>query len=159
MFRIFCRQGIVLAVLILCGAWVYADSPVDDTSTGSTEAFTCVEPVLDNDVLSNEGLRTFMTCTATADCDDGSTVMCSGNSSCSASDANCPYTRGHVTCDGASTFCPACEDPCPDDEFCDWKGCGISDPDCHDLCVEVDDCMFNRDCFGGECTPMGTCIC
>ena len=47
-------------------------------------------------------------CTATANCQGGGTVSCSGNNSptsCSAADYACPEI-GHVTCDGVTTWCP-----------------------------------------------------
>jgi len=51
-------------------------------------------------------------CSATAACGGGVTVSCNSNSgvaSCSSADRSCPE-RGHVTCNGATTWCP---DPCP----------------------------------------------
>lgn len=41
-----------------------------------------------------------------ADC-GGTTIACSG-SSCSAQDRNCPWSEGHVTCDGQTYSCGAC---------------------------------------------------
>jgi hypothetical protein len=76
-------------------------------------------------------------CNASATCNDGSTVSCEGNSSCSAVDSQCPWGEGgHVTCDGVTTSCPACpfncsqaEDecsrwcyPCPYSFSCDESG-------------------------------------
>lgn len=69
-------------------------------------------------------------CTATAWCNDGSTVSCSGNSTCSATDANCPSTRGSVTCDGSTTYCAAsCPGQCNGAPQCSsskqcWTYCG-----------------------------------
>ncbi|HSS52332.1 MAG TPA: hypothetical protein VLX28_25600 [Thermoanaerobaculia bacterium] len=63
-------------------------------------------------------------CTATANCFPG-TVTCSSNtsvSSCSAADRNCNVERGHVTCDGSTTWCPTACPGCPPDwctEDCD----------------------------------------
>ncbi|HEX4965303.1 MAG TPA: hypothetical protein VF173_31125 [Thermoanaerobaculia bacterium] len=55
-------------------------------------------------------------CNATANCSPG-TVSCGGNNSvtsCSAADRNCAVgERGHVTCDGVTTWCPTtCPAPC-----------------------------------------------
>ena len=60
-------------------------------------------------------------CSATANCANGGTVSCSGNSSttsCSAVDGNCSVGEpGHVTCDGVTTTCSACPADCDDLEF------------------------------------------
>ena len=51
-------------------------------------------------------------CSSTAACGGGVTVSCNSNSSttsCSSADRSCPE-RGHVTCNGVTTWCP---DPCP----------------------------------------------
>jgi hypothetical protein len=56
-------------------------------------------------------------CSATANCWNGGTVSCSGNSSttsCSAVDGSCPGEPGHVTCDGVTTTCSACVQTCDD---------------------------------------------
>jgi hypothetical protein len=56
-------------------------------------------------------------CSAIADCEDGSTVACTGSTSCLVTDDGCPTTRGNVVCDGATTWCPKCT--CPmDGETC-----------------------------------------
>ncbi len=64
-------------------------------------------------------------CTATAQCASGS-VSCQGNSSCTAVDRNCSTgERGHVTCDGNTTYCPT---PCNFCEVCAGTG------DCFNCC-------------------------
>lgn len=74
-------------------------------------------------------------CTASADCYNGSTVSCSGSSSCFAYDANCPSSRGYVQCDGARQYCPSCPptDPCAylNNSYCTYQrnkfsGCCIA---------------------------------
>jgi hypothetical protein len=63
-------------------------------------------------------------CTASATCRDGSTVSCEGNSSCSAVDSQCPWgEQGHVTCDGGTTWCPACPFNCSQAEDSCYRGC------------------------------------
>lgn len=42
-----------------------------------------------------------------ATCETG-TVSCTGNTSCSAVDADCPNQRGYVICDGVYHFCEKC---------------------------------------------------
>lgn len=57
-------------------------------------------------------------CSATANCASG-TVSCTGNSSCTAVDSNCPSEQGHVTCDGVTTSCSPCGGgSCGDPYFC-----------------------------------------
>jgi hypothetical protein len=93
-------------------------------------------------------------CTATASCGDGTTVYCEGNNSttsCSASDRNCPGERGHVTCDGVTTWCSATCPGCGPD-FCTWEqreNCAMSCYPCNyrftcntTYCVEICRCDF-----------------
>jgi|tagenome__1003787_1003787.scaffolds.fasta_scaffold19997670_1 hypothetical protein len=51
-------------------------------------------------------------CTASANCESGGTISCSGNNSttsCSAADQDCSVGQtGYVKCDGVTTSCPAC---------------------------------------------------
>jgi hypothetical protein len=66
-------------------------------------------------------------CTASATCRDGSTVSCEGNNSsasCTAVDSQCPWgEQGHVTCDGVTTWCPACPFNCSQAEDSCYRGC------------------------------------
>ena len=72
-------------------------------------------------------------CSATANCETG-TVTCSSNvsvTSCSAADRNCAAgERGHVTCNGTTTWCPTV--------------CGICD-----TCYATNDCVACCRCDGG----------
>src|SRR5215213_10905728 len=65
-------------------------------------------------------------CTATANCDSGTTVSCQGNNSttsCSAVDRNCTNNqRGSVTCDGVTTTCPTACPTCNTCCRCDQTG-------------------------------------
>lgn len=88
-------------------------------------------------------------CTASANCWDGSTVSCQGNNSttsCSATDSSCPSTRGKVTCDGVTTWCPICPgcdfDCAAERTFCQW--------DC-------DPCPFAFTCSPSTCTLLCRC--
>lgn len=79
-------------------------------------------------------------CSATADCWDGSTVSCStsgGSGGCDWEDSNCPWEHGWVTCGWEEEHCPPC--PCP---------------------PPASKCIEGRSCTepcGSECGP-GTCI-
>jgi hypothetical protein len=86
-------------------------------------------------------------CSATAHCVNGTTVSCSGTSTtstCIAADHNCPNEKGHVTCDGTTTFCTA---PCP---------CNCTDyqAQCLEICGS---CPFTFKCTASTCP--GTCKC
>jgi hypothetical protein len=73
-------------------------------------------------------------CNATAECFPG-TVSCSGNSTCSAFDRNCTAgERGHVTCDGVTTWCPQ---TCGGFDWCP-------------ACNETGDCFACCRCAGGS---------
>ncbi len=69
-------------------------------------------------------------CTATAACEVG-TVSCQGNNSCSGSDSHCDLggSRGYVTCDGVTTWCPNCSCGTPHCCFCEQSG------DCWSCCL------------------------
>jgi hypothetical protein len=60
-------------------------------------------------------------CVVSADCGGGTSVSCHGNNSttsCTGADRNCAVgQRGHVTCDGVTTWCPT---PC---EICEEGWC------------------------------------
>lgn len=66
-----------------------------------------------------------------ADCGSYPDVSCTGASSCSAVDQNCPGQRGYVVCDGSYTYCPSCPE-CSEgairilrtDECCDYPSEG-----------------------------------
>jgi hypothetical protein len=63
-------------------------------------------------------------CTVSQVCSNGSSVSCSGNSTCSAS----PNNHGSVTCDGATTLCPAY---CPGSLVCSTRS------QCFSYCAAV----------------------
>lgn len=85
-------------------------------------------------------------CNATANCWDGTTRSCSGNTSCSAVDSNCSGgQRGSVTCDGVTTQCPSC---CPD------LDCTAERASCASDCAG---CPFIFSCNTSTCNV--TCHC
>ena len=89
-------------------------------------------------------------CHAAANCASG-TVSCDGNNStasCTGVDRNCAAgERGHVTCDGVTTWCPTtCTDCGPD--FCTGR------QDCIDSCYP---CFAIYMCNATTCTD--TCRC
>lgn len=80
-------------------------------------------------------------CTASATCWDASTKACSGGGTCTGVDSNCAAgTRGWVTCDGVTSYCPIC--PCDDTPVC-----------CR--CERDGDCMSCCRCAGGS---FGACL-
>lgn len=78
--------------------------------------------------------RTESACSAQVTCWNGSQISCSGSSTCTATDGSCPLSRGRITCDGTTTYCPYCppgqcpydEEPCLSDGMCR----GSSEPPC-----------------------------
>ena len=88
-------------------------------------------------------------CTATANCAAGGTVSCEGNNSstsCTAVDGNCSVGEpGHVTCDGNTTWCPAC--PCNLD-------CAADEADCEAQCSP---CQYSFTCSLSTCTEHCHC--
>ena len=71
----------------------------------------------------------------TAACDSGVTVSCTGRYNCAAVDRNCSIAeRGHVTCDGVTTYCPT--------------ACGADGSSC-DECAATGDCFACCRCDGG----------
>lgn len=100
---------------------------------------------------SDPPVGAFALCTATANCWDGTTRYCEGNNSpasCTAVDSNCPGQQGYVTCDGATTWCPACEDPCPPG-WCDGE------EDCASSCYP---CDYSYTCNQTYCIDRCRCI-
>ena len=88
-------------------------------------------------------------CSAQASC--GSyTISCQGNNSttsCSATDRNCPNQRGHVTCDGVTTWC---SEPCPG---CPSNWCTF-ESDCAWSCFP---CDYIYSCSQTNCTDSCRC--
>lgn len=80
-------------------------------------------------------------CTATADCGNGTSVYCESNTSvtsCSSADRNCPGEKGHVTCNGVTTWCSP-----------DCPGCGPN------FCTEQDEYNCANSCY--PCAYTFTC--
>jgi hypothetical protein len=96
-------------------------------------------------------------CTATANCGDGTTVYCESDTSttsCSAADRNCPGERGHVTCNGVTTWC-AEECPGCGPDFCGWE----AEADCAANCYPCNyrlTCNYTY-CFEGCRCDFRTC--
>jgi len=126
---------LLIALCALAGAVTAAEMP---SATTATEA-PCAAPtaIVASDDAPIYGWAQTATasegrggpsanCTASADCHDGSTISCDGNSECHGFDANCPSTRGYVECDHARQYCPSCppsqSGPCDslNDSYCTY---------------------------------------
>lgn len=87
-------------------------------------------------------------CSATATCESG-TVSCEDNTNpanCTGVDRNCSVgEKGHVTCDGVTTWCPT--DCCPAD-WCTYE------QDCADSCYP---CDYTYTCNATYCTDHCHC--
>lgn len=126
--------------------------------TGSPPSAVCASPA---NLLAPQApiLLAAGSCTATADCWDGSQVTCSARGSsaqCSFTDSDCPSIRGSCSStDEGTKNCPAC--PCSTPLCSDFenKPCGKPgsySPACH--LVEGGNCNFH--CF---CSSTGIYIC
>lgn len=125
------RAGSIVFVLALISAAAFAQAPdpvplfASLNLTGS--AGSCATAP-DGAGLAEAPLF-LANCNATASCGSGSPVSCTGSSTCSAADRACPTQRGHVTCNGVTTWCPAtC---CADTDWC--CRCGATS-DCYACC-------------------------
>lgn len=73
---------------------------------------TCAQPT-DEAVRTSFGgdIGEQSTCSAWANCEDGTMVDCTGENTCTAVDQDCSVGQeGYVECDGVRTSCPSC---CP----------------------------------------------
>lgn len=91
-------------------------------------------------------------CTATAYCWNGSQVTCSASgptAQCSATDSNCPATRGSCwSSDEGTKYCPSCQCTAPPCSKYEGKSCspnGAFSPECS---AGGSSCAHCR-CFGG----------
>lgn len=83
-------------------------------------------------------------CLVRATCHDESTVSCSDSTSpcdCHAVDSDCDFgTRGYVSCNGITTWCPECPSSCPQE----GESCTTS--------AQCDECPgIPCACIGGQC--------
>lgn len=109
----------------------------------------CVAPVLmaaevspleigSSFIASSGAAEDAPTCTAQAACSNGSSVSCNSASGiCTGVDAACPSQQGYVTCNGATTYCPACPPPCSATAGCQ-NGSSVSCSSSSGTCVAID---------------------
>lgn len=136
------RSWMLVAVLAvgmgLQGSGVAAESP-EGSAPAEAIAFVlggsqCQAPT---QALGEPVQPMFLSCTAQANCRDGSTVTCSTLSgTCTGVDFSCPYESGYVQCGSTYIPCAATCDPPPAD------------------CVQS--CTVNSDCTA-HCGGPGVC--
>ncbi len=82
-------------------------------------------------------------------CAGGTMVQTSCSGSCTATDINCPYTQGYVTCNGVATYCqPACCSGC---SYCeDVNGTSCSPHGFKRSCTGSDLESYTCTCFGSN---------
>jgi hypothetical protein len=81
-------------------------APVDLAAIlGISPPVACPEPSPRLDAVDAARKPGWLKNTCTALCASG-TVTCTGSGTCTAVDRACPNERGHVICDGVTTFCP-----------------------------------------------------
>lgn len=106
-------------------------------------------PVAPRPAATRPAGQTKALCSATANCASG-TVTCQGNNSttsCTAVDRNCPE-QGHVTCDGATTWCPTVACPGCEPDWCTYEG------ECASSCYP---CNYTYSCNETFCTDRCRC--
>lgn len=138
---------LALALLVITPTCLAAgEAPADEAVTSPPAGTTlCTLPTLGVEVEGAEPLPLASLAECSAECEDGSTVTCSG-SSCSAQDQDCSQDQaGYCFSDLEDHFCEPCDDPDP--VICKSQGnkC-IDDGDCPP-CSNGDPCR----CFGGTC--------
>lgn len=123
--------ALTLLILLVPGTVAAEEAPVGRTSSVDTE--------------STEQMLLASLASCTADCENGTTVTCSG-SPCSAQDQNCSQNeQGFCTSDTGQKFCePLCPD-CDFDFVCNFSAC-TDDPDCDNRCRPLWFCETNADC-------------
>lgn len=105
-------------VLLACTVAVPAlaadgPAPVLDPATEvlATPAVGSCNAPLGEALFASSGGKGGSLVTCTADCGPYTDVSCQTNGTCVAVDRNCPSTPGYVTCNGVTTYCPACTPP------------------------------------------------
>lgn len=138
----------VLALALLAAPAALADAaPTAPAVVPAPDAAQPTGPALcpTTDPLGNPAAApTYVTagpCSVQRQCDDGSTISCSGSSTCSSGPGS---NGGYVTCDGVTTWCPTPPpEECPyEGIFCKYHG---------SICGE---------CYGASCRCFNSrCIC
>lgn len=106
------------------------------------------------DAAKRPGITSKSLCTA--NCWDGSTVSCSGNT-CSATNSNCSAgQRGSCTADGVTTLCPVPCQGCTVTATCLPSG-SVSCSSSNNDCFKVNRCYVECDGVMHWCPSHGTC--
>jgi hypothetical protein len=147
------KLAIVGAVLVALGlaaspGRAAAGSPQDARSAGDWAFLASLAAPEANPApelaAKGPGPVTNSLCTVTASC-GGTSISCSSNtssSSCSGADRNCTAgERGHVTCNGVTTWCPT--------------ACGA---DCNTLFTQCENGCPNQCVKSFRCSPY-SCVC
>lgn len=130
--------ALTLLVLVPCTL------AAEEAPATAAEIVLCPAPRTDTEIFGEERLPLASLAKCTAECEDGTTVTCSG-SSCSAQDQDCSQDQpGYCISDTEEKFCAACPS---EPVLCKSEG---------NKCVDNDDCppCSNGDpcaCLGGTC--------
>ncbi len=130
---------LLLSSVAFAGENPESADPSQEDAVLSTQTEAAPSPDIEFEPFGADPVFLAGSCSATADCWDGSTVTCTTTSgSCDFADSSCPSEHGWATCGSNESHCPAC--PCP---------------------PPAPKCIENRSCTnpcGSECGPAGTCI-
>jgi hypothetical protein len=112
---------ILACVLLFVTVAAFAQTPSRPPLTREALAAILGQPAASSCATQSSGVRQVAKrpaalpekalCNATVTCQFGTTVSCSSNvnaANCMAVNPSCMSEPGHVTCDGQTTWCPAC---------------------------------------------------
>lgn len=152
--------GFTVLALAFCALPALA-APADPGSDALLAAIFAPAPAPDpgvapqpQEAAKRPGIRPKSSCVA--NCWDGSTVPCSGNT-CTATNSSCPGTTGSCTADGVTSFCPACPTTtCTVTATCSPSG-SVSCTSNNNDCFKVNKCYAECDGILHWCPSHGIC--
>lgn len=106
--------AMTISILLMTGG-AATETPANDLMPSEENGLVCADDSVTVEPEPAVEITRRASCSATADCWDGSSVSCTASGpgvKCSAADSDCPGERGHVTCDGDTVYCPQCSFIC-----------------------------------------------
>ncbi|HYX24469.1 MAG TPA: hypothetical protein VFC23_09990 [Thermoanaerobaculia bacterium] len=149
--------GIAVLCLAFCALPILAAAPADPAADALAAIFAPApdaggSPSQPQDAAKRPRFGTKSTCIA--NCWNGSTVTCSGNS-CSAVNSACSSgQRGSCTADGVTTSCPVCPSTCSATAICSSGSVSCSG---NTECFSVNKCYAYCDGVYHWCPSHGIC--
>ena len=142
--RELCRLGLIALLVLAFGALPFT-AAADAPSCGTVNAATPLW--MARPAGGGGGVTAQSTCVA--DCGNGtsvSTINCPGT--CTATDVDCPNSRGYVTCNGVSTYC---SNACPPVPPCyNVEGASCSPRGSETSCLREDGWVYPCTCISSH---------